>query len=68
MGLTRGDLSGEPRRAQGHAVVIVGVPVAQPLQVQGHAQVGHVQEAAVIVPAKKIKKEFACTRLEREVF
>ena len=36
--------------AQHHAVVVVGVPVAQPLQVQRHAQVGQVQEAAVVIP------------------
>lgn len=38
--------------SQHHTMVVVGVPVAQPLQVQRHAQVGQVQEAAVIIPER----------------
>lgn len=42
-------LGQELRGAQHHTMVVVGVPVAQPLHVQCHAQVGQVQEAAVII-------------------
>lgn len=37
--------------AQHHTVVVVGVPMAQPGQVQRHAQLGQVKEAAVVIPA-----------------
>lgn len=38
-------------------MVVMGVPVAQPRQIQCHAQLGQVEEAAVIIPASNRKPQ-----------
>jgi hypothetical protein len=49
MELAQGHLRQELWGPQSDTMVIMGVPMAQPLQVQRHAEVRQVKEAAVVI-------------------
>lgn len=51
MELAQGHFRQELWGPQSDTMVIMRVPMAQPLQVQCHAEVGQVKEAAVVIPA-----------------
>ena len=53
MRLPRGHVRHVLRAAQRHGVVVVRVAMAKPLEVEGHAQVGQVEEADVVVPGAR---------------
>lgn len=53
MELAQGHLRQELWGPQSDTMVIMGVPMAQPLQVQRHAEVRQVKEAAVVIPASQ---------------
>ena len=53
MELAQGHLRQELWGPQSDTMVIMGVPVTQPLQVQGHAEVRQVKEAAVVIPSSQ---------------
>lgn len=53
MELAQGYLRQELWGPQSDTVMIMRVPMAQPLQVQCHAEVRQVKEAAVVIPASQ---------------
>lgn len=53
MELAQGHLRQELWGPQSDTMVVMGVPMAQPLQVQCHAEVRQVKEAAVVIPASQ---------------
>lgn len=50
VGSSRGHVDDVFCTAERHSVVVVGVAVAKPLEVKGHAQAGQVQETDVVIP------------------
>lgn len=57
--LSRGHVRDVLGAADHESVVVVGVAVAKPLKIKGHAEVGQMQETDVVVPGME-SGDFIC--------